>query len=168
MIGYEDCDYISTERKWSWWNRFEKWYLPIELHIPCRDPVDHLMSQCNMQKLQFDCSQPLEHEVSKCELGWNLNRYGDGRASKFDVKCYRFEQQFTGYLQYMSHRLQKRRKQVNYTFRATNKPRSPAEECIFSPEHADLKGRLEDYLLQRYEYYRFCRRCIGSKDDLLL
>ena len=50
-IGFEDCDYISAETSWSFWRdtfgngRFHG--LKMELHVPCRDRLDHLMSQCN-------------------------------------------------------------------------------------------------------------------------
>jgi len=164
-IGYEDCDYISNEVGWNWWMRFAKWYLPVELHVPCRDPVDHLMSQCNYKRLKFDCTKPIEPQVRQCEV--QFGRFGGGLTSRFNVKCYRYEKQFSEYMEYMSHRLQKRRKQVTYTLPANKKPRSPSDECIFSQEHAGLKQRLEEHLLSRFEYYRFCKRCIGSENDLL-
>ena len=39
-IGFEDCDFISMESNWPFWRRFEDWPLPLELHVPCRDPLD--------------------------------------------------------------------------------------------------------------------------------
>lgn len=43
-IGFEDCDWISHETAYPFWTRFQ---VPLELHVPCRDPIDHLLSQCN-------------------------------------------------------------------------------------------------------------------------
>ena len=45
--GFEDCDWISAEEDWTFWKQFADWDLPIEIHVPCRDPIDHLLSQCN-------------------------------------------------------------------------------------------------------------------------
>jgi hypothetical protein len=30
---------------WRFWGKFEKLEVPMELHVPCRDPIDHLLSQ---------------------------------------------------------------------------------------------------------------------------
>ena len=71
-IGFEDCDFISNEVPWSWWPRFEDWPLPLELHVPCRDPLDHLMSQCNYRRSTFNCvdasrsPESLAREVRRC------------------------------------------------------------------------------------------------------
>eukprot|EP00956_Cyclotella_meneghiniana_P013038 scaffold18620_cov35-Cyclotella_meneghiniana.AAC.1 len=54
-VGYEDCDYISNESNWQFWaKRFggEGGFhgVPMELHVPCRDRIEHLMSMCNYQE----------------------------------------------------------------------------------------------------------------------
>ena len=33
-----------------------KW--PMEFHVPCRDSLDHLLSQCNDRHITFNCSTP--------------------------------------------------------------------------------------------------------------
>ena len=64
-IGFEDCDWISQaltrtadnpRSDWRFWGRFESWDLPVQLHVPCRDPVDHLLSQCNHRQVKFSCT----------------------------------------------------------------------------------------------------------------
>ena len=30
---------------WRFWGKFEEWEVPMELHVPCREPIDHLLSQ---------------------------------------------------------------------------------------------------------------------------
>ncbi|KAL7474643.1 hypothetical protein ACHAW6_000608, partial [Cyclotella cf. meneghiniana] len=62
-IGFEDCDYISHEMYWPFWsNTFGdgKFHgMRMELHVPCRNRIDHLMSQCNHhapKKLELACN----------------------------------------------------------------------------------------------------------------
>lgn len=51
--GFEECDYVSSENGLDFWTRrfgsASQWpsNVPLQLHVPCRDPVDHLLSQCN-------------------------------------------------------------------------------------------------------------------------
>lgn len=74
-IGFEDCDWISNaltrtaenpHSDWRFWGRFESWDLPIELHVPCRDPVDHLLSQCNHRGVKFVCSGDVFKQARQC------------------------------------------------------------------------------------------------------
>ena len=52
-VGFEDCDYITTEVKEGynfWIQNFgdaRVHGVPVELHVPCRDRIEHVMSQCN-------------------------------------------------------------------------------------------------------------------------
>ena len=74
-IGFEDCDWISNaltrtaenpHSDWRFWGRFESWDLPIELHVPCRNPVDHLLSQCNHRGVKFACSGDVFKQARQC------------------------------------------------------------------------------------------------------
>ena len=74
-IGYKNCDYVSQELDWMWWNRFgnRKFHnISMELHVPCRDPIDHLMSQCGELKRKLDCDAATDEEfiksVKSCEV----------------------------------------------------------------------------------------------------
>jgi hypothetical protein len=65
--GYEDCDWISLEAKWTKWKEISRRVGPLELHVPCREPIDHLMSMCNMWNHQFDCQAAnITKEVGRC------------------------------------------------------------------------------------------------------
>jgi len=165
--GYEDCDYISTESDAGFWTRFKKWDLPLELHVPCRPIIEHLMSMCNHRGYTFRCNGTIKDEVGHC-TGW-LSRYADSltKTPNLSVKCYNVSQQFSGYLDYMRTRLQPKRRQSAYNFRATNEPRTKKAECIWLPENAGIKRSATSLLLEMYPYFRFCDRCLGSKDDLL-
>ena len=81
-IGFEDCDYISIEENWEFWpNTFPdgKFHnISMELHVPCRDPVDHILSQCNHKsakrgkEFKLDCDgtdDDLYKSIRSCYLG---------------------------------------------------------------------------------------------------
>jgi len=91
-IGYEDCDWISHQVPWVWWKRFKNWPTDLELHLPCRDPLDHLMSQCNYKRLQFNCdTTDLKNEIDRCisTIGRFSNKLVDGDTlPNGNVKCY--------------------------------------------------------------------------------
>lgn len=75
-MGFEDCDWISQEDGWSFWKQFESWDQPIELHVPCRDPMDHLLSMCKFrfgQERRFNCSGDVIKEADRC-LDWFMGR----------------------------------------------------------------------------------------------
>jgi hypothetical protein len=164
-IGYEDCDFVSLEAPWQKWpERFENWSIPLEMHLPCREPLDHLMSQCNMRKTTYDCSKTLESQVEKCKV--TLNRFDMALTTdydNFDLKCFDYEKT-DDYIEYMESRLQRKRVQSQYLFRATNRKRAKDEECIW--ERPKLLKQLREYLMEEFDYYRFCDHCIGSKQDL--
>jgi hypothetical protein len=135
-IGYEDCDYVSNEINYEWWiHRFGDKHFhqtPMEMHVPCRDPIDHLMSQCNYDggnavKTQLACDAATDEEyfasVRKCFVFLN-ERYNHDLEKHFDVKCYDFKNQFSGYVDYLSERLEDRRYETQeYVRRETNDPR---------------------------------------------
>ena len=165
--GYEDCDWISNELPWYFWKRFSNWPIPLELHVPCREPLEHLMSQCNFQETEFDChAKDLAYEIDRCTL--YLDRYSDELQNlpNIDVKCFNNNVTFTKYLQYMKPpRLQLRRIPVRdpkpY---ATNRPRDLEKECIW--KNKKLQEKVIAYLKEKYDYYSFCDQCLGSSQDL--
>ena len=165
-IGYEDCDYISFESDWSRWSQFNSWDVPLELHVPCRSPVDHLMSTCNHRRRVFDCNNTdLASEIEKCLVF--PNRFSANLESSFDnidLKCFDFRKTFTEYIEYMGERLQRKRIQAQYVPRETNRPRKKTNECIWG---SHFYKTLEAHLIDNYDYYSFCNRCIMSEDDLL-
>ena len=179
-IGYEDCDYISHEANWQFWTeRFgeRKFHgLKMELHVPCRNRIEHLMSQCNYhevgeyfnhpkQKLACDAKsdEELFDSVNKCFL--YLGRYDHELLKHFDVKCFDFDKQFTGYVQHMSQVLNRRRFESQpYVKRETNDPRNKAEECIW--DHPTVLEKIDTYLLDTVPYYQFCNSCMGSENEI--
>lgn len=88
-------------------------------------------------------------------------------GSNVRVKC--FDWRFGvdgGYSDLIGNYLQRRRVQVTYNLRPTNKARSKSRECLRDPAHEELRGALGRFLVQEYDYYGFCNDCIGSSNDL--
>jgi hypothetical protein len=173
-IGYENCDYVSHETKYKWWiNQFgnESFHgIPMELHVPCRNPIDHLMSQCNYQKRRLNCTgseKDFFNSIGACllELTRRRSRFNHELAKHFQLKCFDFKNQFTGYVEYMSERLQPRRLiSKPYVKRETNKPRDKENECIW--KRPDLMEKAHAHLMKRVDYYQFCAECMGSENEI--
>jgi hypothetical protein len=164
-IGYEDCDYISFESPWQIWGKFKE--LPsLEVHVPCREPLSHLMSQCNFIGRRFNCSSDdLPNEIRKCLVLYGRFSRALGEQNNTNLKCFN-PIPIEPYLEFMSKRLQ--RKRINdstYFHRTTNKPRNKDLECIWN--EPDVVTQVRDIMLQNYDFYGFCDECMGSKDDLL-
>ena len=171
-IGFENCDYFSQEMNWKMWiDKFGdgKFHgIPMELHIPCREPIDHLMSQCNYRKLELACDASSDEEffksVEKC-FTYLKRRYHHNMGKHFDIKCIDFKKQFTTYIQYMADKLQPRRLESSpFVKRETNRPRNKTNECIW--ERPDLLEKTNAYLLENVPYYQFCDTCMGSENEI--
>ena len=165
-IGYHDCDWISHEREGKIWHELVTMIeSPLELHTPCREPISHLMSQCNVKKLTFKCMDSnLTEEVNRCMVF--LNRFDDalGLHENITLKCFN-PIPIEPYLNYIGHYLQPRRVLGKYIHRETNQPRNKSNECIWnSPE--SVKQEVLD-IMRKIPYYHFCNMCMGSKEDLL-
>ena len=142
---------------------------PKELHIPCRDRIDHVMSQCNYRSYSLDCAITSDEDFfrtieEKC-FERVYERYQHELKDHFDVKCFDVKKQFTTYARHMSQYLERKRFQsVPFIPRLSNRPRNRTKECIWS--RPDLREKLEKYLLENVPYYQFCEDCMGSDNDL--
>lgn len=166
-IGYEDCDFVSQERDWGWWKRFASWNVSVELHLPCRDPIDHLLSQCNFLGVTFNCQGDLVPEIRQCLV--NPNRFhrslnGSEDFPNFKMKCFRNELT-SKYVKYMGTKLQRKRFQSTFKPIPSNLPRNRSKECLWGNHSAKLT--VEKYM-NELEYYKFCNECLGSSHDLLV
>lgn len=164
-IGYQDCDVIAVERKWKFWNKqFGNWSVPLELIVPCRDPVDHLMSQCNHKEISFHCnrnSDAMMDQIEQCLL--TMNRFNLELLEQFPIKCYEYEKT-PDYVEWMGERLERKRIETTYAMRFSNAPRDKEKECVwYRPK---LRQVITEYLRENVDYYKFCHECIGSENDL--
>ena len=165
-IGFEDCDYISLETGWDEWSKIQKAVgASIELHIPCREPIDHLMSMCSMLNRAFNCKGNMKLEIRKCML--ELNRFNDvlARNVKLDLKCFN-PIPIDPYIEYMGDRLQGKRKEGLYIHRDTNRLRNKDKECIW--RMPDIERKVRDILVNDYGFFRFCDVCLGTEKELML
>jgi hypothetical protein len=168
QIGWDDCDYIALEQKGTWWGHHipdEMW--PLELHVPCRDPLDHLMSAFNMKHLTFDCNT--DNMVGHIWTAWKWTWY-DGRLPEphpnITVKCFD-PMPPTKYVNYMGSILQHKRIVSEYAKRDTNRHRNKTQECIWQ-ETEEFRDNLRRILREKFKYYEYCHHCMGSKDELVL
>ena len=167
-IGYHDCDFISHERKSTVWHELatniEPW--PLELHTPCREPISHLMSQCNYKKKSFNCDHAnLTQEIQRCMVFPDRFSESLERNENITLKCFN-PIPIEPYIHYMSQFLQPRRILGQYNHRETNKSRNKTNECIWNSLES-VKQEVRNIMMHRFPYYRFCSKCMGSKDDLL-
>jgi len=170
-IGFDDCDFISHELPWQFWLQFNQFHnTSMELHLPCRDPIDHLMSQCNYVHKSLNCKnvsdEALVHSIDACIIEMNRFDYKLNELKNIRLKCYDFRHQFTTYMDYMSDKLQPRRFVSDYKQRETNSPRVKENECIWKDK--DFMQRVESYLIKNWSYYRFCKQCLGGENEITI
>mmetsp|Transcript_33585 Transcript_33585/g.77473 ORF Transcript_33585/g.77473 Transcript_33585/m.77473 type:complete len:247 (+) Transcript_33585:604-1344(+) len=172
-IGFENCDYVALEEHWEEWPTiFRGWYRPLELHVPCRESVDLLMSACNYRLVKkFDCSattdDEIKKEVDRCFRDF-LKRFSINLLNLPDirVKCFSSPSRMGDYLEYVGSRLQRKSFESKYVHRNTNPRRKRDRECVWKDD--SYREKIKKYLMRHESgYFKFCDSCIGSKDDLL-
>jgi len=164
-FGFDDCDYISLEQDASDWNHTLNQTGPLEMHVPCRDPIEHVLSQCNFHDRKFKCSKnKTELAIAARYCIFQMHRFPEHDTSWMERKCFN-PIPVENYVEYMGQFLQPRRKEVPYYHPVMNKPRDKGSECL----ETDLEAQayVRELLITRYPYYRFCNECIGSTNDLL-
>ena len=205
-IGYENCDYISHERHFNVWKqhvttgdsnpRYKGGYArannigPLELHVPCRDPIDHILSQCNHRGRKFNCTSvssavkrqnnatgggggdavvgAIQREVLKCLVDFARFSPKLLRLPNTTVKCFD-PIPADRYVDYMSSRLQRKRVENDYIQRDSNRSRNKTRECLHptSPQYdASITDLVRRTVIQHNSYYGFCDQCKGTKNDL--
>jgi len=136
--------------------------------IPCRDPVDHILSQCNFRDRNFTemitssggqkaCAEALP----ECQVQWK--RYDHSLLEYFDkVVLFKYDS-FDDVTRYLDKTLPKRaielKHETQYGMYTTNKDRS-AENERFSPKCPE--EMLRKNLLREWSYYRLCETFLGS------
>ena len=171
-IGYENCDYISLEANWTVWNRMDGIW-NFELHVPCRDPLDHLLSQCNFKNRSFDCqADNVRKEIQSCfvkpdRFHPKMVRKHRPHFKNHSVKCFN-PIPVEPYMAYMDERLQHKRIPATYMHRGTNKKRHKERECLYHENNTEIANKVTQYLVQKVPYYRWCHQCLRDPDMNLL
>lgn len=182
-IGYHDCDWISHEYSspiwWGIWRGISGHVvgnLSLELHVPCRDPVEHLMSMCNHRYLTFSCEKadfPEKQIQNIRECLMFQARYSENlrKHPNMSVKCFPTalglgDGGIDKYIKYMGDKkgMQLRRIQSVFAPRSTNSRRNKTGECIWN----DMETRkwMRSYLINETKYFKFCDQCIGTMNDI--
>jgi hypothetical protein len=171
-IGYDDCDYISEELVAKRWLDKKLPPIPIEMHVPCRDPVDHLLSMINHRGKKFSCldsettNSSTDNQIRSGKL--NLERFSSDLLLKLPnstMKCFN-PIPVEPYIDYLSKYLQKKRFTAKYIQHETNRPRDKASECL--TKNATLLNIVKERMLETYSYFNFCASCMGSPEELPL
>lgn len=140
-------------------------FSPHWMPVPCREPINHLMSQCNFMNRKFNCTNDMEKEIRKCLL--LMHRFDEhGLLKKLPnatMKCFD-PIPVDNYLDYMGKQLQARKITRPYIHRASNKPRDKEHECLL--HDSSLQEKVKDWLVRNIPYYAYCNECLGSEDDL--
>eukprot|EP00588_Corethron_pennatum_P024088 CAMPEP_0194332262 /NCGR_PEP_ID=MMETSP0171-20130528/58560_1 /TAXON_ID=218684 /ORGANISM="Corethron pennatum, Strain L29A3" /LENGTH=174 /DNA_ID=CAMNT_0039094037 /DNA_START=202 /DNA_END=726 /DNA_ORIENTATION=- len=171
MIGFHNCDYISNEIGAAFWKDYlGDLHRPLELHIPCRDPVDLFLSMCNYRHVEFTCKSDFKEEVSKCVFAGNRFNMKLLTQSNIDLKCFESPSRLGDYFAYMGERLQKKEVPDEYVHRDSNIARNKTKECLLK-QGIEYKQKLVEYIMSSnsafFEYFQFCKECLKSDDDLL-
>mmetsp|Transcript_26211 Transcript_26211/g.40581 ORF Transcript_26211/g.40581 Transcript_26211/m.40581 type:complete len:263 (+) Transcript_26211:15-803(+) len=171
-VGFEGCDYLANEVGHQFWaKRFGRWHRPLELHVPCRDPIDILLSMCNYRQVRFTCREDFREELHACLKGGSRFKRSALTHRNIRLKCFRSPVNVEKYLAYMGARLQRKEVSSAYLQRDSNRPRVKGEECLSLPANYGYKVRVVQYLTKETEhfkdYFEFCRDCVHSADELV-
>lgn len=165
-VGFDDCDYIAQEIPAEDWSMFSsRW--EMELHVPCREPLDHLMSQCNHKGYRFNCTADLlKKEIRKCTVKTYIRMK---RILEIDpnitLKCFD-PMPPQRYVDYMGKILQRKRIESDYFHRDSNLPRDKDSECIWK-QSEEFQEQIRT-MLKRIFYYEYCEKCMGTSEELVL
>ena len=166
-IGFDDCDYIALETHGKFWVEMSKSW-PLELHVPCREPLNHLMSQCNHHRRHFNCSSDdLEAEIMNCQVALRSRfRTTFERTPNITARCFD-PMPPEKYVDYMGKILQKKRIESEYFHRDSNAKRHKDRECIWQ-QSEEFQEKVRRKIIEKFPYYQFCERCMGSDMELQL
>jgi hypothetical protein len=160
-IGYEHCDWISHEISWQFWRKFSSWPAKVQIHLPCRDPVDHIMSVLNHQKTTFQCDRTWKRQIDSAMRLYS-NRFSKQmlKIDNLDLKCVRFHHLIDGtYFKFMQSKLRERRvkRPITGLYYHTNRKRNKKAECVWNDKK--LLQNMTVYMISKSDYYHFCSSC---------
>ena len=171
-IGFENCDWISPEVEWwKFWpslvESFKAYNFTVEMHVPCRDPLEHLMSICNHWGKTFDCTtENMEEEVQQCMV--LQGRFGKELLAIDGLTLHCFDPiPVNRYIEYMDHYLQRKRIDGGYKHRPTNHPRDKSKECIWNEDNEQLRSQVIQIMME-HPYFAWCQECLGTEQDLFV
>jgi hypothetical protein len=168
-IGYEDCDYISHEIKWMFWpnlmkdfnnknkNNLNNSTLTLELHVPCREPLQHLMSMASHHSKIYECDEnetniTIEKAIDEVYMIFaEKERFNNLIKTNVELKCFH-SFPMENYINYMKDKLRIRRFVPTYTARTTNDKRDKSKECLWDNTSYEYKQKAIQLLIHKYPY----------------
>mmetsp|Transcript_1132 Transcript_1132/g.1517 ORF Transcript_1132/g.1517 Transcript_1132/m.1517 type:complete len:270 (-) Transcript_1132:108-917(-) len=164
--NFDECDFISTEKDYTFWDQFEHQGRPVELHVPCKNPVSHLMSMVNYDGKAFGCGDGIAKQIDDVSH-YVTHRFSQTLSQKenFALKC--FDTSNTDkYVEYMAHNLEYTKINRLYKEMEKKKFHLQEDECVW--EYPKMMDFIRKYMIDHFDYYAFCEECIGSTNDLFL
>ena len=151
------------------------------MHLPCRDPIDMLVSHCftGEQPKGWDCKPgitvpEIDEQIFRClgkgdnsildkQFGLKFLRLLKNRESNATVKCYDDDQTLDNYVDYMDQRLEHREPIVQINMCRASNPLAAAS-CLYEDEN--LRAKVKRRLLNYYYYFKYCQRCLPTSNNL--
>ena len=177
--GYHNCALISHEINHSGFSKiaamdfFEN--VSKTLIIPCRDPIDHLLSQCNHRGRNFTAIESNATNctvvVNSCRLAWD--RYDNAMLDNFDsIVLFKYDE-FDELLRRLDGSLPRRAVSLETDgYYRTNKDREKVNE--HASENCSWEA-LKEGLTHSWSYYKLCDKHLGKqkyaevqREDILL
>jgi len=164
--GFHNCAFISHERGADAFTelvRLDTFQNVTKTGIiPCRKPVDHLLSQCNMRGINVtnlvSNNSSCPEIISSCSLAWD--RYNDSLLDVFDrIILFRYDD-FDPLIARLDRTMPRRVIALADThYYRSNRPRNTQNEnfgmsCPIST--------LREHLMRSWSYYRLCDNLLGE------
>jgi len=164
--GFHNCALISDERAADTFMKMVRLDTFQNVTktgiIPCREPVDHLLSQCNMRHTNItnlvSSKSSCPEIISNCSLAWD--RYDDSLLNVFDrIILFRYDD-FGPLIARLDRTMPRRVIELAQTYNyMTNRPRNTAYEklgmsCPIST--------MREHLMRSWSYYRLCDNVLGE------
>ena len=87
----KNCNYISIEMSWGFWKTYKDWPHPLEINLPFRDPIDHLLFMFNQIRREFSCDIDSQPQVKAwLAVGFEMKRFSKQLDSieNIHLKCF--------------------------------------------------------------------------------
>ena len=76
---------------WGFWKTFKDLPHPLEINLPCRDPIDHLLFMFNQISREFRCDIDSQPQVKAClDDGFEMKQFSKQLDSieNIQLKCF--------------------------------------------------------------------------------
>ena len=184
LVEQDQCDFVSSEFKANFWIKQKQtnWNdMRVELHVPCKAPVDLLMANCayrDRERKGFDCEMDWEsivERIHECFKPHHIsNRFTQelidftaDPANNITMRCFDNGESFGKYMNYLDERLRHRSMPIQHIHQCSFSDRDRDRECIWKDEYTALREKVDQYLEENFLIISYCNHCMNTEDDLL-